>query len=440
MYNLFLAAGVAALAISVPASAEQGQGRGQGQSAKAERGGDGEARSAKANRGKKAQADKAERGKGREARAERGRGQARQSERRAERRQEQRSERRQEARADQRDRDDDRRRVENGRDRDDDRRLVRRDRDDDRRRVEARRDRDDDRRLVLIRRDRDGDRLRIRDIREDRRGRQFAEHRGIPPGLLGGCPPGLAKKTPACVPPGLAKQQFLGQRLPASYSSNRLPDRLRYRYRDNDDHYYRYGDGYLYRVNRQSNLIGALLPLFGAGYGVGQQFPVGSGNYAVPSYYQSFYPNTSDGYYRYANGYMYEIDRRTGRVEDIMPLLGGGYGVGQMLPAGYSAYNVPYQYRSRYMDDDDYYYRYAPGAIYQVDRGSSLITAVASLLTGGLGVGQQLPMGYSAYNVPLGYRDQYYDTQNDWYRYSNNNIYRVDPKTQLITALVRALV
>lgn len=404
MYRLFLAAGVAALAISVPASAEQGQGRGQGQSAKSDRGGNGEARAAKANRGKKAQADKAERGqKQHAARDERGRGQARQAEKRAERSQEQRNERRQDARADQR-------------------------------------DRDDDRRLVLIRRDRDGDRLRIRDIREDRRGRQFAEHRGIPPGLLGGCPPGLAKKTPACVPPGLAKQQFLGQRLPASYSSNRLPDRLRYRYRDNDDHYYRYGDGYLYRVNRQSNLIGALLPLFGAGYGVGQQFPVGSGNYAVPSYYQSFYPNTSDDYYRYANGYMYEIDRRTGRVEDIMPLLGGGYGVGQMLPAGYSAYNVPYQYRSRYMDDDDYNYRYAPGAIYQVDKSSSLITAVASLLTGGLGVGQQLPTGYSAYNVPLGYRDQYYDTQNDWYRYSNNNIYRVDPQTQLITALVRAIV
>lgn len=415
MYRLFLAAGVAALAISVPASAEQGQGRGQGQSAKAERGGDGEARAAKANRGKKTQADKAERGqKQREARAERSRGQAHQSERRAERSQEQRSERRQEARADQGDRDDDRRLV--------------------------RRDRDDDRRLVLIRRDRDGDRLRARDIREDRRGRQFAEHRGIPPGLLGGCPPGLAKKTPACVPPGLAKQQFLGQRLPASYSSNRLPDRLRYRYRDNDDHYYRYGDGYLYRVNRQSNLIGALLPLFGAGYGVGQQFPVGPGNYAVPSYYQPFYPNTSDDYYRYANGYMYEVDRRTGRVEDIMPLLGGGYGVGQMLPAGYSAYNVPYQYRSRYMDDDNYNYRYAPGAIYQVDKSSSLITAVASLLTGGLGVGQQLPTGYSAYNVPLDYRDQYYDTQNDWYRYSNNNIYRVDPQTQLITALVRAIV
>jgi hypothetical protein len=42
--------------------------------------------------------------------------------------------------------------------------------------------------------------------------------------------------------------------------------------------------------------------------------------------------------------------------------------------------------------------------------------------------------------VPFAYRDQYYDTANDWYRYNDGYIYRVDPTTQLITAVIRALV
>jgi hypothetical protein len=94
-----------------------------------------------------------------------------------------------------------------------------------------------------------------------------------------------------------------------------------------------------------------------------------------------------------------------------------------------------------YADTGDYMYRYAPGAIYQVDPTTQLITAVASLLTGnGLSVGQPLPMGYSTYNVPLAYRDQYYDTSDAWYRYNNGNIYQVDPTTQLVTSIIRAIV
>ena len=137
---------------------------------------------------------------------------------------------------------------------------------------------------------------------------------------------------------------------------------------------------------------------------------------------------------------MYEIDGDSGYIEDVIPLLDRGYGVGQMLPAGYSYYNVPYQYRDYYYDTDDYSYRYAPGAIYQVDRDSQLITSIASLLTGGLSVGQPLPASYSVYNVPFDYRDRYYDTPDAMYRYSDGYIYRVDPTTQLITAMVQALV
>jgi hypothetical protein len=101
---------------------------------------------------------------------------------------------------------------------------------------------------------------------------------------------------------------------------------------------------------------------------------------------------------------------------------------------------VPYQYRPYYYDKSDAYYRYSPGAIYQVDPTSSLITAVAALLSpNSMAIGQQMPNGYSAYNVPYDYRSTYYDTPNDWYRYSNGNIYRVDPMTQLVTALVASI-
>ena len=269
-------------------------------------------------------------------------------------------------------------------------------------------------------------------------------YRGIPAAYVG-CPPGLAKKSPACVPPGHARAQFVGRVLPDYYSANYFPRSLRYIYADTPDYYYRWGDGYAYRVNRSTNLIAALLPLIGAGYGIGQQFPYMSDPYYyVPSYYQSFYPSYGNygggDYYRYANGYVYEIDGRSGYIEDVIPLLDRGYGVGQMLPAGYSYYNVPYQYRDYYHDTDDYYYRYAPGAIYQVDRDTQLITSLASLLTGGLAVGQPLPPAYSVYNVPYAYRTTYYDTPNSWYRYSDGYIYQVDPTTQLITAIVRAIV
>jgi hypothetical protein len=271
--------------------------------------------------------------------------------------------------------------------------------------------------------------------RDYARNRYFADSR-----YINSCPPGLAAKHNGCLPPGQARQ-LIGNRLPAAYRDSRLPVRLRDYYRDNDDYYYRYGDGYLYRVNRQDNLVAALLPLFGSALGLGTPFPASYSNYNVPSYYQSFYPDTRDDYYRYANGNVYAIDRDTGYIEDIVPLMAGGYGVGQLLPAGYSAYNVPYQYRDYYRDSGDAYYRYAPGAIYQVDPRTNLVTSVASLLTPtGFAVGQPLPMGYGAYNVPYQYRSQYYDSPDAMYRYNNGYIYQVDPTTQLISAVIRAIV
>ena len=277
--------------------------------------------------------------------------------------------------------------------------------------------------------------VRVRDLDDDDRWSNPGRGRA----LVDGCPPGLAKQNELCMPPGQYRKRMLGQVLPAAFRKSELPLSLRALYGDTDDSYYRYGDGYVYRVERDSNLISALLPLLGGGFAVGQAFPSNYMNNYVPDYYRSFYPDSADDYYRYSNGYVYEVDRDSGLIEDIIPMYDNGYGIGQMLPASYSYYNVPMQYRSWYQDDDDYYYRYAPGAIYQVDRGSNLITSIASLLTGGFSVGQPLPMGYDAYNVPLGYRDQYYDSADSWYRYNNGNIYQVDPTTRLITAVIQAI-
>ena len=303
-------------------------------------------------------------------------------------------------------------------------------------------------RVAIRDRNRDADRFLDRRADRDRDVRRFASYDGgrwidrnfADSRYDGGCPPGLAKKHNGCMPPGQARK-LIGNRIPAAYRDSYLPVRLRDYYRDNDDYYYRYGDGYLYRVNRQDNLIAALLPMFGSALGLGTQFPSAYSNYGVPSYYQSFYPDTRDSYYRYANGNVYGIDPRTGLIQDVVPLMAGGYGVGQLLPAGYSAYNVPYQYRGYYPDSSDAYYRYAPGAIYQVDPRTNLVTSVASLLSPtGFAVGQPMPMGYSTYNVPYQYRSQYYDTPDSWYRYNNGYIYQVDPTTQLIQAVIQAIV
>ena len=42
--------------------------------------------------------------------------------------------------------------------------------------------------------------------------------------------------------------------------------------------------------------------------------------------------------------------------------------------------------------------------------------------------------------LPLGMRSTYYDTPDAWYRYNDGYVYRVDPTTQLITAVISALV
>lgn len=196
-----------------------------------------------------------------------------------------------------------------------------------------------------------------------------------------GCPPGLDRKDNGCLPPGQAKK-FLGAPLNTAFRDDMIPYAYRSWYRDDDDYFYRMGDGYIYRIDRGDNLVSGLIPLFGAGY----------------------------------------------------------YAMGDPWPQPYNFYNVPQQYRSYWADSDDYYYRYGDGAIYRLDPTTQAVNGIVALLAGDLGVGSRLPMGYDVYNVPMSYRAQYYDTPNDWYRYNDGYIYRVDPTTRLITAVIDAIV
>jgi hypothetical protein len=208
--------------------------------------------------------------------------------------------------------------------------------------------------------------------------------RGLSRGFVDGCPPGLAKKGNGCLPPGQAKK-LVGTPLNAALRANTLGWPYREWYRDDDRYQYRWDNDYIYRVNRNGGLIDALFP------------------YANRDYY--YYP------------------------------------MGVQYPVDYNYYNVPYQYQSYYPDNNDNWYRYGDGAIYQVNPGTGLIQGIAALLTGvPMGVGQPLPPAYSVYNMPFDYRAQYYDTPDSWYRYNDGYIYRVDPTTQLITAIVSAIV
>ena len=201
--------------------------------------------------------------------------------------------------------------------------------------------------------------------------------------LIGGCPPGLAAKNNGCLPPGQAKK-LIGSILPQSYYDADLDGPYQSWYRDNDRYYYRMGDGYIYRVDRGSNLISALIPY------VDRNF--------------SYYP------------------------------------VGMAYPSEFNYYNVPYQYQSYYPEGGNYPYRYGDGAIYRLDPQTQAIQSIVALLAGDLAVGQPLPPSYGVYNVPLQYRAQYADTPNDWYRYNDGYVYRVDPTTQLVTAIINAIV
>lgn len=148
----------------------------------------------------------------------------------------------------------------------------------------------------------------------------------------------------------------------------------------------------------------------------------------------------SDGRYFYNDGYLLRLGSGGG-ISGYIPLLGGALAIGNPWPTSYNYYPVPDYYVDYYALGDDRRYRYADNVIYRVDPEDAAIMSVAALLTGDdIRVGRPMPSGYDVYNVPYAYRDRYYDTPDAYYRYSDGYVYRVDPETQLVAAVIDLLV
>jgi hypothetical protein len=226
-----------------------------------------------------------------------------------------------------------------------------------------------DNRAVAV--DRQGGDRRNNDRRfETGRGGDFA--RLAPRGLIDGCPPGLAKKNPPCVPPGQVRgndRDLFRWDRPDFWGLRGLSDGR-----------YFYDDGYLVRYAPSGGILG-YVPLLGGALAVGNAWPDYYEPFAMPSYYERYYGLGQYDSYRYADDVIYRVDPQTDAITSIAALLTGDqFAIGQPMPLGYDVYNVPWDYRDRYRDGPDSHYRYADGYVYQVDPKTQLIAAAIELL------------------------------------------------------------
>ena len=199
-------------------------------------------------------------------------------------------------------------------------------------------------------------------------------------GLIAGCPPGLAKKNNGCLPPGQARKASAR----VFYDS---PNWWNFddRWHDSNawnDGDYRYYDGYLVRYGDGDRGVDSWLPLLGGALSPGNLWPSQYETQGLPAYYQDYYGVGQPEGYRYYDDTLYRVDPQSNAITAITALLtGDSFQVGQQLPQGYDVYNVPTSYRDRYRDGPDADYRYSDGSIYQVDPKTQLIQAVIGLLT-----------------------------------------------------------
>jgi len=80
------------------------------------------------------------------------------------------------------------------------------------------------------------------------------------------CPPGLANRTPACVPPGQAKRMFReGQRIPTNFNVftdyNSIPADLRQRFNIPSGYNYVYRDNSVYVVDPTTRIVRSIIDL-----------------------------------------------------------------------------------------------------------------------------------------------------------------------------------
>ncbi|WP_322965905.1 hypothetical protein [Sphingomonas fuzhouensis] len=196
-----------------------------------------------------------------------------------------------------------------------------------------------------------------------------------------GCPPGLTPYRDGCAAPAglqpIAPGPGWANWFPAQY----VGDGEDWAYRDG--YLYRYDPLGNARPGGLAALISAFIPLVGGALFNGNVWPQGYGYDQVPRYYDRFYGAGYDGdyNYRYADDTIFAVDQGSNRINSIAGLLtGDAWRVGQPMPVGYDIYNVPEQYRDQYVDGPDHWYRYADGYVYDVDPTTQLVRAVSQLL------------------------------------------------------------
>lgn len=161
-------------------------------------------------------------------------------------------------------------------------------------------------------------------------------------------------------------------------------------------------------------------------------------SWSRPDWYWSGF--NRGGNYRYLDGYMVRMGSGSS-ILDYIPLLAGALAIGNVWPGSYDSVAMPDYYNSYYGLGGGNSYRYYDDTLYRVNPGSSRIDSIAGLLMGSdIAVGQPMPRGYDVYNVPYGYRDQYYDTPDALYRYSDGYIYQLDPTSRMVQAAIELLV
>jgi hypothetical protein len=201
----------------------------------------------------------------------------------------------------------------------------------------------------------------------DRNARETFDFAAVRLRPIDGCPPGLAKRNNGCLPPGLAKPRVYR---PDWWGLNGIADGP-----------YAYDDGYLLRLN--GDRVTSYIPLLGGALYPGNIWPSAYPSSAVPEYYADYYDLGPPDNYRYADDVLYRVDPSTSAITSIAGLLtGDNFQIGSPLPDGYDVYNVPYPYRSQYIDGPDARYRYSDGYIYQVDPTTQLVTAAIDLVAG----------------------------------------------------------
>lgn len=218
-------------------------------------------------------------------------------------------------------------------------------------------------------RGRDRERIVVRDVNRDGRP-PVVIVRDDPRVVIQGCPPGLAKKNNGCLPPGQARQIARADRQWDDWYWSRM----------RDDGRWRYDDGYVYRL-RDDGGVSGWLPVLGGALGLGAVWPQQYAYQPAPAYYSDYFGLNRPYDYRYADGVLYGVDPQSQAINSVVALLTGQQiDVGQRMPAGYDVYNVPYAYRNRYVDGPNAWYRYNDGYVYQVDPTTRLVQAVIQLL------------------------------------------------------------